>query len=207
MDQCASTESHASDERLADTRPIGAMELLRTRRSPRLSALIGPEPSPAELRSMLEIASRVPDHGRLVPWRFIAIRGDRREAFNRVISDRFEEVSPEAAAELRKKMRHRMAQAPLVVAVVFCPKPHPKIPEWEQMLTAGAVCMNLLHAANAMGYAGLWLTEWYATDRVVLGEIGLTDSERLAGFIHLGTASEHREDRERPKLDELIREY
>lgn len=153
---------------------------------------------------MLTAASRVPDHGRLVPWRFITIAGERRHDLSAVIRERFGDVEPGASSERRAKMQSRLSHAPLVVAVVFCPREHPKIPVWEQELTVGAVCMNLLHAAHAMGMGGLWLTEWYAQDRVVLDAMGIGTDERIAGFIHIGTPTEAREDRARPDLDAIV---
>lgn len=116
-------------------------------------------------------------------------------------------LHPDAGRERREAMEGRLACAPLVVAVVFCPRDHPTIPQWEQELTVGAVCMNLLHAARALQLGGLWLTEWYASDPVVLSELGLTQGERLAGFMHIGTPSESREDRARPNLADIVTDY
>ncbi|MEL6497137.1 MAG: nitroreductase [Planctomycetota bacterium] len=183
------------------------LRYLRVRRSPKLSVLEEPAPSDDQLRGMLEIASRTPDHGKLVPWRFVIIAGHRRGELGEVIARRFVDINPDAPAERVDFMNQRVCKAPLVVAVVFQPKPHAKIPEWEQMLTAGAVCMNLLHAANSLGFAGLWLSEWYAYDRVVLDELGLSPDEQLAGFIHIGTPSESRDDRARPVMDEIVTAY
>ena len=196
-------------------RPSGAVcemtsastEFLATRRSPRLGALAAPVPSEVDLRTMLTIAARVPDHGRLVPWRFVTIRGERRHILSDAISTRFGRLYPDAPLERRQKMQGRMAQAPAVVVVIFCPREHPKIPEWEQYLTVGAVCLNLLHAARSLGYAGLWLTEWYAYDPVVLYTLGLTDEERVAGFVHIGTPTEHRGDRPRPDVEAITTDF
>ncbi len=183
------------------------LEFLETRRSPRLRSLGDPCPSDAEVERMLTVASRVPDHGRLVPWRFILIRGDRRAALCERIGACYPEDHPDASDELVAAACIRLTHAPLVVAVVFRPRTHPKVPEWEQILSVGAVCMNLLNAARALGYAGLWLTEWYAFDRRVLGELGVAPKERLAGFIHVGTETAPREERPRPALAELVTEY
>ncbi|MEO1008155.1 MAG: nitroreductase [Planctomycetota bacterium] len=188
-----------------ETRPV--LEYLRTRRSPKLKLLAGPAPNDDRLAQMLEIASRVPDHGRLVPWRFVIIRGQRRDDLNRVIGDCFEADHPDAPEEQRSEARRRMSYAPLVVAVVYSPAEHPKIPAWEQMLATGAVCMNLLHAARALGFAGLWLTEWYAFDRRVLAELSVAEHEQLAGFIHIGRNDEPREDRARPDVAAITTDY
>lgn len=182
-------------------------DFLASRRSPKLRSLCEPAPSGAELHDILTIAARVPDHGKLVPWRFVVIRGDRREALNQVIGDCLEHDQPDAPEEVKAEARRRMTHAPLVVAVVSRPRPHPKVPEWEQILSAGAACMNLLHAARAYGFAGNWLSEWYAFDTRVLEELGLCAGERLAGFIHLGTPEGEREDRVRPDLDEIVSHY
>ncbi|MEN0020328.1 MAG: nitroreductase, partial [Planctomycetota bacterium] len=180
---------------------------LKTRRSPQLTQLNGPAPSADDVREMLTVASRVPDHGKLVPWRFIMFRGDRRHEISRVISDRFAEANPDASEERCKAMEGRLALAPLVVAVVFSPREHPKIPQWEQQLTVGAVCLNLLHAARALGFGGNWLTEWYSYDEAVLRHLGLAEREQLAGFIHIGVPAEERGDRARPDLAEIVTEY
>ncbi|MBC7771246.1 MAG: nitroreductase [Pyrinomonadaceae bacterium] len=191
------------------------IELLRTRRSPKLASLTTPGPGEDQIAAMLTIASRVPDHGKLVPWRFIVIAGDRRHDLGRVIGEVFDADNPAADALLKAEARRRLAYAPLVIAVVFCPRcdpadaqrPHPKVPEWEQVLSAGAACMNLLIAAKAMGYGGTWLTEWYGYDRRVLSALGLLPQERLAGFVHVGTEPEPREDRTRPPLSEIVSHY
>lgn len=124
-----------------------------------------------------------------------------------VIGTCFEADHPGASSEARAHARGRLAHAPLVIAVVFCPREHPKVPEWEQVLSAGAACMNLLHACRATGYAAIWLTEWYAFDRRVLDELGLERKERIAGFVHIGTESETRDDRVRPALPDIVTEY
>lgn len=180
---------------------------LQTRRSAKLSTLMDPAPSEEQLRQMLTLASRTPDHGKLVPWRFITIAGEGRARLGETIAARFAETNPGAPEERVEFMRQRLAHAPLVVSVVFCAREHPKIPEWEQVLTTGAVCMNLLHAARALGFAGLWLSEWYAYDRAVLDELGLAADEQLAGFMHIGTSHEDRDDRQRPDVASITSAY
>jgi nitroreductase len=178
-----------------------------TRRSVAPVMLGGPAPSPAEVDKMLTIAARVPDHGRLVPWRFILIEGAARERIGQVIEAAFAADNPEADEKRRAFERKRLAHAPLVVGVVSRAGAHVKIPEWEQVLSAGAVCMNLSHAANALGYGASWLTEWYSFDRRVLDALGVAPTERMAGFVHIGRTIEKPIDRPRPNLAEIITTY
>ena len=192
---------------MIETNRTALLAFLRTRRSPGLRSLSGPAPTPAELRTMLTIASRVPDHGKLVPWRFIIIRGDRRRELGDRIGAWFDADHPEAPDLKREEARRRLSYAPVVVAVIFSPKEHPKVPEWEQVLSVGAVCMNLLNATRATGFAGLWLTEWYAFDRRMHDELELAEGERIAGFIHIGRQEGAREDRVRPDLTAITAEY
>lgn len=181
-----------------------ALHLLKTRRSVKPMELSGPAPNTAEIDTLLTIASRVPDHGKLKPWRFILFEGVAREAAGEVIADIFRADHPDATADQIAFERQRLARAPLVVAVVSRAGPHVKIPEWEQQLSAGAAAMNLVTAAHAMGLAASWITEWYAYDRRVLTRLGLVDNERIAGFVHIGHAMRSPEDRDRPRLADIV---
>ncbi len=180
------------------------LNLLKTRRSVAPHLLGEPGPSPAEIQTLVTIAARVPDHGRLVPWRFIAIEGEARFRVGEVIARVFRADNPSASEETLAFERQRLARAPLVIAVVSRATPHVKIPEWEQVLSAGAACMSLVIAANAMGYATSWITEWYAFDRRVLEALGLAPSERIAGFVHIGRAKEAPAERPRPALSDIL---
>ncbi len=184
-----------------------ALELLKTRRSVKPIEMTGPGPSAAETETLLTIAARVPDHGKLAPWRFIVFSGDAREAAGETIAEVFRASRPDATSEQIEFERRRLARAPLVIAVVSRAAPHVKIPEWEQQLSAGAACMNLLTAAHAMGYVASWLTEWFAFDRAAMAALGLAEQERIAGFIYIGKALKPPEDRERPKLDTIVTYY
>src|SRR6185437_5822666 len=184
-----------------------ALELLKTRRSVKPIEMTGPAPSAAEIETMLTIAARVPDHGKLAPWRFIVFEGEARVAAGAVIAIRFAETHPEATADQIDFERNRLARAPLVIAVVSRAAPHVKIPEWEQQLSAGAAAMNLLTAANALGYAASWLTEWYAYDRRALDALGLAPHERIAGFVHIGKPARPPDERERPDLAAIVSRY
>ena len=180
------------------------LDLLRTRRSVAPHLLGEPGPSPEELEALLIIATRVPDHGRLTPWRFLVIEGEARARIGEVIAAAFVADQPQADATRVEQERKRLARAPTVVAVVSRARPHVKIPEWEQVLSVGAAAMNLVLAANAMGYATSWLTHWYSFDSRVLDALGVEPEERLAGFVHIGRAKEQPADRQRPALSEIV---
>ncbi len=180
------------------------LDLLRTRRSVPPIRLDGPGPDPAELDAILTLAARVPDHGKLAPWRFLVIAGEARARIGDILADAYAADHPEADAGRLDLERARLAHAPVVVGVVSRAQPHIKIPEWEQVLSAGAVCMNLVVAANASGFATAWLTEWFAYDRRVLDALGLDPREKIAGFIHLGHPQEIPSDRPRPDLAEIV---
>jgi nitroreductase len=184
-----------------------ALELLKTRRSVKALELSGPGPTAAELETLLAVASRVPDHGKLVPWRFIVFEGAARERAGEVIAAICREQRPELTPEQLEFERKRLARAPLVIAVVSRAGAHIKIPEWEQILSSGAAAMSLVLAAHALGYAASWITEWYAYDRRVLAALGLKPEEKIAGFVHIGRAVKRPEDRPRPALDSIVTRY
>jgi nitroreductase len=169
--------------------------------------LTGPGPTRPEIDTLLAIASRVPDHGKLAPWRFIVFEGDARFAAGEAIVATFAADRADATADQLEFERRRLARAPLVIAVVSRAAPHVKIPEWEQQLSAGASAMSLVLAAHAMGYAASWITEWYAYDRRVLDKLGVAPNERIAGFVHIGRAAKPPEDRERPSLAAIVSYY
>ena len=183
------------------------LEMLKTRRSVPVLAMQGPGPSPDELNTLLTIATRVPDHGKLCPWRFILFEGDARARAGEVLAQRFKEKNPGATDAQVEVERKRLQHAPLVIAVVSKAGPHAKIPEWEQTLSSGAVCMNLVTAANALGFVTSWLTQWYAYDRETLNAFGVRDDERISGFIHIGRKDKPNEDRPRPPLDSVVSRY
>jgi nitroreductase len=184
-----------------------ALKLLTTRRSFKAAELGEPGPSAAEIDTLLTVASRVPDHGKLTPWRFIVFEGEARRAAGAAIAAAFRAKYPDAKPEHVEAERGRLMRAPLVIAVVSRAAPHEKIPEWEQVLSAGAAAMSLVLAAHALGYGANWITEWYAYDRGVLDALGLAPHERIAGFVHIGTPSGPAEDRPRPPLDEIVTRF
>ena len=184
-----------------------ALHLLKTRRSVKPMELLGPGPSAAEIDILLGIASRVPDHGKLTPWRFIVFEGAARLAAGEAIARAFRADRPDATPDQVEFERARLARAPLVIAVVSSATPHVKIPEWEQQLSAGASAMSLVFAAHALGYAASWITEWYAYDRRVLDALGVAAGERIAGFVHIGRPAKPPEDRPRPALESIVTRY
>jgi nitroreductase len=184
-----------------------ALELLKTRRSVKPMELGGPGPTAGEIETMLTIATRVPDHGKLTPWRFIVFEGDARLAAGETIADVFRADRPDATPDQVEFEHQRLARAPLVIAVVSRAGPHVKIPEWEQQLSAGAAAMSLVMAAHALGYAASWITEWYAYDRRVLDKLGVAPNERIAGFVHIGRPAKPPEDRDRPKLADIVTRF
>jgi len=186
---------------------LNALELLTTRRSFKAVELSGPGPSAAQIDILLTVAARVPDHGKLAPWRFIVFEGEARRAAGDAIAAAFRAKYPDATSEHVEAERSRLLRAPLVVAVVSRAGPHVKIPEWEQVLSAGAAAMNLVLAAHALGFGANWITEWYAYDRAVLDALGLAPHERIAGFVHIGTPPGPPEDRPRPALSEIVTRF
>jgi nitroreductase len=184
-----------------------ALELLKSRRSVKPREMTPPGPSPAELDTILTIGARVPDHGKLAPWRFIVFEGDARLRAGDVIAKVFARKNPQAPAADIEVEKSRLTDAPLVIGVVSFTKPHPKVPPWEQELSAGASAMNLVTAATALGYGACWLTGWFAFDRDVLDGLGLKPDEKLAGFIHIGTPAKPNEERPRPALSEIVTRF
>jgi nitroreductase len=180
------------------------ISLLKRRRSVPPPTMTGPGPSADELTTILTVASRVPDHGKLAPWRFVILEGKARERAGALALEISLADRPDLDEASRAKEERRFVGAPLVVAVVSRAAPHPKIPEWEQVLSAGAVCMNMIVAARALGFSATWLTGWMAYDGRFRAAIGLAEHERIAGFIHVGMATVAIEDRPRPPLAEIM---
>ena len=184
-----------------------ALDLLLSRRSGSAKAMTGPGPSPAQLNQMLTAASRAPDHGKLVPWRFILFEDDARRRMGALLVDCLAEAEPNAPAERLEVERGRFLRAPVVVGVVSRVRESIPIPEWEQILSAGAVCQNMLLAAHAMGFVANWITEWPAYNPQVKERLGLKPGERIAGFIYVGTPAVALEERARPELAKLVSRF
>jgi len=182
-------------------------DFLAQRSSTPISAISGPAPEGEELAALLKVAARVPDHGRLTPWRFILYRGDACLKVGEYLAQRAEEIEGPMPEGRKEKELTRFSRAPLVVGVVSSPVAHERIPEWEQFLSAGAVAMNLCTAANALGYASNWITNWYSDDASARAFLGLAPNERVAGFVHIGTAANKMPERPRADMDKIVTEY
>ncbi len=176
------------------------LAFLARRRSASAMALTAPGPSDHELATLLRLATRVPDHGKLSPWRFVVLKGEPKQRFIAGL----EAIAATRAdgAKLNAKLG-KIKAPPLTVAVISRLLPG-EIPEWEQRLSAGAVCMTLIIAAQAMGYGANWITDWYAYDEDALRLLGLAEGERVAGYVHLGTSAETPLERVRPEVNPLV---
>jgi nitroreductase len=180
------------------------LSLLSTRRSGKPRDLVAPGPDDEQLKQILEIATRTPDHGKLAPWRFVVVPAERRDAFAALLRDAYLAERPEAKRIEMEAVEQFARQAPALVVALSAPKPESHIPLWEQELSAGAACMNLLHAATATGFAGGWLTGWAAYSDQVRDAFGAAP-ERIAGFLFLGTPGKPPEERPRPELERVVR--
>lgn len=183
-----------------------ALSHLDARRSVASRLLGEPGPDDAKIRELLHCAVRVPDHGAITPWRFVLIRGAARKRLGELLARRSRELDPAAPDSVIEKDRQRFNHAPVILAVVACIQPGHRIPEQEQLLSAGCVCFSLLQASQALGFGAQWLTGWAAYDEVVMGHLGLTGDERIAGFIHIGSTAKTLPERPRPAVEPLLRE-
>lgn len=185
------------------TTPIS---LLLSRRSGKPRDMIAPGPDAAQLETILTAASRVPDHGKLAPWRFVTVAADQRDALADLLVSAYQAEKPEAGKLELDAMVQFAHQAPSLVVVLSSPVVGSKIPLWEQELSTGAACMQLLNAAHALGFVGGWLTGWPTYSARVRDAFG-TGDERIAGFVFLGTPSKALEERPRPNLSDVVRAW
>jgi nitroreductase len=186
---------------------MNALDFLYRRRSVPSRLLAEPGPDPDQLQAMLAAAVRVPDHGRLAPWRFLRIAGPARAALGGLLAARALERDPQAPAAVVEKDRQRFNHAPLVLVVIGRLSRGHKVPEQEQLLSGGAVCFALLQAAQALGFGAQWLTGWAAYDPVITARRGLGADETVLGFIHIGTAGEPAPERARPDVAGLLTDW
>ena len=178
------------------------IDLLLTRRSGSAKAMKEPGPSKKQLAQILEAGARAPDHGKLFPWRFILFEGKARARAGDILAEVME-AEGERAKQVGEE-RGRFLRAPVVIGVISAARESHKIPLWEQELSAGAVCQNILIAATALGFVGNWLTEWYGYHPVVKERLGLKPGERVAGFIYIGTPGDALEERPRPDMGKIV---
>ena len=182
-----------------------AIDLLLTRRSGSAKAMQAPGPSKKQVEQILQAGARVPDHGKLFPWRFIVFEGKGRDRAGDILAEVME-AEGERAKQVEEE-RGRFLRAPLVIGVISSARELHKVPVWEQELSAGAVCQNILIAATALGFVGNWLTEWYAYHPAVKEKMGLKPGERVAGFIYIGTPKDELEERPRPEMDKIVSRF
>lgn len=167
--------------------------------------MIEPGPDAQQINDLLKAAHRVPDHGKIGPWRFVVFTGAARASFDAALKTIYSKNHPDAKEKLIAHQGHLLSRAPCVIAVIASPDTqHAKVPQWEQTLSAGAACQNLLLAAHALGFAAQWLTEWYSYDAEVHELLSMAIDERIAGFIYIGSSQEPPQERARPSLDERI---
>jgi nitroreductase len=181
-------------------------DLLLSRRSGSAKAMTGPGPSADQLRRILAAGVRVPDHGKLTPWRFIVFEGEGRARMGDILAEAIageRDISPERI----EQERGRFMRAPIVIGVVSRVREAIPIPTWEQELSAGAVCMSIVIAAHALGFVANWITEWCAYHPKVLARMGLKPGERIAGFIYLGQSATVLEDRPRPPVEAITTRF
>lgn len=179
-----------------------AIDLLLSRRSGSAKAMEKPGPSHKQLEEILRAGARVPDHGKLFPWRFLVFEGKARTRFGDILAEVLEGEG-ERAKHVEDE-RERFLRAPLVIGVISSAREQIKVPVWEQELSAGAACQNILIASHALGFVANWLTEWYAYHPVVKEKIGMKPGERVAGFIYIGTSSVDLEERARPEMEKIV---
>lgn len=177
---------------------------LALRRSTKVAHLEAPGPDAETISAILRIGARVPDHGKLGPWRFVVLEGDNRANLGSAMANLLRTRDGLSDEQRLAQEEARFLRAPVVIAVVSSPVDSPKVPEWEQVLSAGAACYNLLLAAQGFGYGGCWLSEWVSYDRDALTILGLSPHEKLAGLIYLGTTNEPLVERPRPQAESRV---
>ncbi len=187
--------------------PQSVIDFMLARRSAPIAELTEPAPNDAEIATILKIATRVPDHGMVQPWRFILYRGQARIEVGALLAVRAGERDGPLDEKRHQQELKRFARAPLVIGVVSVVRDHPKIPQWEMQLSGGAAAMNLVIAANAHGYGANWITNWYSDDAEGRRILGLSPQERVIGFVHIGSYDGAPSDRPRPDVEALVSEY
>ncbi|WP_262691880.1 nitroreductase family protein [Kordiimonas aestuarii] len=178
-------------------------ELLINRRSVKARDMVGPGPDKADMEKILAAALRVPDHGKLFPWRYLVLEGAAREKLGDLIAHALVKEN-ESSPKVAEKMKGYATQGPVLVVAISSTNPNSSIPVWEQELSSGAACQNMIIAATALGYASCWLTGWASYSPAVKGGLGLSENENIAGFIFFGTQADEPSERPRPDFDSHV---
>lgn len=189
------------------TKDDAVIAYLSTRQSIPLTMIGDPGPGESELATILTIAARSPDHGRLEPWRFVVYRDAAGREIGEKLAVRAQELNGPMTDEQLERERNRLRRAPVAIGVVSVPRESETIPDWEQFLSAGAVAMNLVHAANAFGYSANWVTGWYSDDEKGRAILGLSPKERMAGIVHIGSCDRELPERPRPDIESIVSDY
>ncbi len=182
------------------------ISLIETRRSGKPRDMIAPGPGRADLDLILAAAMRVPDHGKIAPWRFVIIDADQRDTLASLLMDAYRREKPEAGRLELESLEQFSKQAQSLVVVISCPTEGSKIPRWEQELSAGAACMTMLYAAHALGFVGCWLTGWAAYSPTVRDAFAGSD-DRIAGFLFFGSPGRPLDERPRPDFNDVVRRW
>jgi len=183
------------------------LDFLLARRSAPIQELSEPGPNAEEIETILRVATRVPDHGMLTPWRFILYRGESRVEVGEKLAELAEKLGGPLSDARRQQELTRFSRAPLVIGVVSSPKESIKFPEWEMFLSGAMVALNLMHAANALGFGTNMITNWYSDKEEGRRILGLAPHERVIGFVHIGSHPRNTPDRPRPDVAGLVSEY
>ncbi len=183
------------------------IEYLKTRRSVPLPFLQEPGPSAKELEEILTIGTRVPDHAKMVPWRLITYSGQARAIIGKKLAEMALARNPDMDEDAIKTEKNQFLPAPLTIGVLSKTSEHFKVAKIEQILSAGAVALNLVHGANAFGYGAHWVTRWFAYDKEAAEMLGANDGEQFVAFVHIGTATRRLEERDRPALSDIVSEW
>ena len=182
------------------------VSFLRTRRSTTAKTMLDGIVKKEDLENIINVGIRVPDHGALNPWKIIVIKDEVRNKLGiEVLEPEFKKVNPEANEQEVSYERNRFLRASVVIAVISSPVAHPKIPKWEMQLSAGAVCQNILIAAQSLNYAAQWITEWYSYNEKMLAALGGdVMNDKIAGFIYIGKKDKEPNERRRPIVDKVV---
>ncbi|MDJ0951561.1 MAG: nitroreductase [Alphaproteobacteria bacterium] len=186
---------------------MDALDTLLSRRSVLAAKQVEPGPDDEQLRLILTAGLRVPDHGKLAPWRIQILRKPAQAALGDLLAEEFVRANPNARDRLIELERQRLQRAPILLVVTSTPNLDCPIPVLEQRLSAGALCMNMLNAAHAQGFAAQWLTEWPAYNEAVKARLGHGPDDQIVGFIYLGSAAEPPAERKRPEIEDVASEW